>query len=58
LITEYRISLDSQETLNAIISSHKLPINLTLKVFSEGAWPTQTVLEIPVELLPREIQLA
>jgi hypothetical protein len=48
LITEYRISNDNQQLLDEIISKEQLPINLTLKVFSEGAWPAQTVLEIPI----------
>jgi hypothetical protein len=36
----------------------KLPIKLTLKAFSSGAWPTQNILELPLDLLPREIQHA
>jgi hypothetical protein len=27
-------------------------------VFSEGAWPAQTVLEVPLELLPKEIHMS
>jgi hypothetical protein len=56
IITEYRISVDSQRHLDDIQRDQRLPIALTLKVFSEGAWPMQNQLELPIEHFPREMQ--
>ena len=40
------------------MAQHQVPIGVTLKVFGEGTWPTQHILEIPVECLPPPMQAA
>ena len=40
------------------MAQHQVPIGVTFKVFGEGTWPTQHILEIPVECLPPSMQAA
>lgn len=41
-----------------ITNDRKLPIDFNVRIFSEGAWPTSTIIDIPLHYFPQSIEQA
>lgn len=44
--------------MKSILSDRKVPIDFNVRIFSQGAWPTSIILEIPLHYFPESISQA
>ncbi len=55
IIAQYNKSLENQKAVQEIALKNGVTIGLNVKIFGEGTWPTQGILELNINFFPQEI---
>lgn len=56
IIDEYQQSMEGDDDYRKITEANKLPYNMNLRIFSEGAWPFAHKIEFPLNRLHKTME--
>lgn len=52
LIYEYNIDEEYDTVIKKIMGDKNIGIDFNVRIFSEGAWPTTNIIDIPIHYFP------